>query len=74
MISNLSIHPNLYHLYLDLNKAFNSVPLAALWRILHNYNFPTQLIALIRERYTWQADYPAVNNITLFAAMFFRGL
>ena len=26
MIANLSLHPDMYHLYLDLNKAFNSVP------------------------------------------------
>ena len=47
MIFIFSIHPNLYHLYLDLNKAFNSVPHEALWRILHNYNFRKQLIPLI---------------------------
>ena len=69
MIYNLSIHPNLYHLYLDLNKAFNSVPHAALWRILHNYNFPTQLITFIQLLYSWPADYPAINTFTLFAAM-----
>ena len=40
MISNISLHPDIYHLYLDLNKAFNSVPHQALWQILHNYNFP----------------------------------
>ena len=74
MISNLSIHPNLYHLYLDLNKAFNSVPHAALWRILHNYNFPSQLVTLIQLLYSWPADYPAVKNFTLFAAITFRGL
>ena len=74
MISNLSIHPNLYHLYLDLNKAFNSVPREALWRILQTYNFPKHLISLIQLLYSWPADYPAVNNFTLFAAMTLRGL
>ena len=74
VISNLSIHPNLYHLYLNLNKAFNSVPHEALWRILHNYNFSKQLITLIQLLYPWPADYPAVNNFTLFAAMTLRGL
>ena len=74
MISNLSIHRNLYHLHLDLNKAFNSVPHEALWRILHNYNFPKQLITLIQLLYSWPADYPAVNNFSLFAAMTLRGL
>ena len=74
MISNLYIHPKLYHLYLDLNKAFNSVPHEALWRILHNYKFPKQLITVIQLLYSWPADYPAVNNFTLFAAMTLRGL
>ena len=34
MIVNLSLHPDMYHLYLDLNKAFNSVPHRALWQIV----------------------------------------
>ena len=36
MISNLSTNPDLYHLYLDLNRAFNSVPHQALFQILRN--------------------------------------
>ena len=31
MIANLSIHPDIDHLYLDLNKAFNSIFHNALW-------------------------------------------
>ena len=34
MISNISLHPNIYHLYLDRNKAFDSVHPQALWPIL----------------------------------------
>ena len=41
---------------------------------LHNYNFPKQLITLLQVLYSWPADYPAVNNFTLFAAMTLRGL
>ena len=49
MIANLSLHPDIYHIYLDLNKAFNSVPHNALWKILSNYNIPTYLINLIKN-------------------------
>ena len=74
MISNISLHPDIYHLYLDLNKAFNSVPHQALWQILHNYNFPKHIISLIQNLYSHPADYPTVNGFSLFAAMTIRGL
>ena len=66
MISNISLHPDIYHLYLDLNKAFNSVPHQALWQILHNYNFPKHIISLIQNLYSHPADYPTVNGFSLF--------
>ena len=34
MTANISIHPDIYHLYLNLNEAFNSIPHNALWHIL----------------------------------------
>ena len=74
MISNISLHPDIYHLYLDLNKAFNSVPHQALWQILHNYKFPKHIISLIQNLYSHPADYPTVNGFSLFAAMTIRGL
>ena len=74
MIPNLSLHPNIYHLYLDLNKAFNSVPHNALWNILSNYNIPTYLINLIKNVYAAPYDYPIVNGFALFAAHCIRGL
>ena len=74
MISNISLHPDIYHLYLDLNKAFNSVPHQALWQILHNYNFPKHIISLIQNLYSHPADYPTVNGFSLFAAMTIRRL
>ena len=74
MISNISLHPNIYHLYLDLNKAYNSFPHQALWQILHNYNFPKHVISLIQNLYSHPADYPTVNGFPLFAAMTIRGL
>ena len=74
MISNLSTNPNLYHLYLNLNKAFNSVPPQALFQILRNYNFPCFIITLIQQLYSYPADLASVNNHTLHEAMSTRGL
>ena len=37
----------LYHLYMDFNKAFNSVPLKALWTVLRGYGLHEKLIASI---------------------------
>ena len=74
MISNLSTDPDLYHLYLDLNKAFNSVPHQALFQILRNYNFPPLIITLIQQLYSYPADLASVNNHTLHEAMSTRGL
>ena len=74
MIANLSLHPDIYHLYLDLNKAFNSVPHNALRKIRSNYNIPTYLINLIKNLYAAPYDYPIVNGFALFAAHCIRGL
>ena len=74
MIANLSLHPNMYHLYLDLNKAFNSVPHRALWQILSNYNIPHSIINLIKNLYACPHDFPVVNGFALFAAHCIRGL
>ena len=74
MIANLSLHPDIYHLYLDLNKAFSSVPHNALWKILSNYNIPTYLINLSKNLYAAPYDHPIVSGFALFAAHCFRGL
>ena len=74
IISNLSTDPDLYHLYLDVNKAFNSVPHQALLQILRNYNFPPFIITLIQQLYSYPADLASVNNHTLHEAMSTRGL
>ena len=62
MIANLSLHTNMYHLYLDLNKALNSVPHNALWKVLSNFNIPTYLINLIKNLYAAPYDYSIVNG------------
>ena len=74
MISNISPHPDIYHLYVDLNKAFNSIPHEALWQILHNYDFSKHFISLIQHLYSHPADYPTVHGFPLLAAMTIRGL
>ena len=74
MIANLSLHPDMYHLYLDLNKAFNSVPHRALWQILSNYNIPHSIINLIQNLYACPHDFPVVNDFALLAAHCIRGL
>ena len=74
MIANLSLHPDIYHLYLDLNKTYKSVPHNALCKILSNYNIPTYLINLINNLYAAPYDYPIVNGFALFAAHRIRGL
>ena len=53
----------LYHLYIDFNKAFNSIPLAALWTTLRGYGLPKELIASIQRLYVYVVDQPLVNGI-----------
>ena len=57
----------LYHLYIDFNKAFKSVPLHALWHTLHGYGLPTNLIESIESMYTHAYEQPIVDGIPLQA-------
>ena len=68
MIATLCLYPNIYHLYLDLNKAFNSVPHKAFWNIFSNYNIPTYHINLSTNLYTAPYDYPIVKGFAPLAA------
>ena len=54
----------LYHLYIDFNKAFNSVPLHALWTTLRGYGLPEALISSIQRRYDNATDQPLINGST----------
>ena len=74
MTATLSLHPGMYHLYLDPSKAFNSVPHKALWQTLSNYNIPHSIINLIQNLYACPHDFPINNGFALFAANFIRGL
>ena len=40
---------DLFMLFVDLRKAYNSIPRQALWQVLHKYGIPTQLIQLIQS-------------------------
>ena len=62
MISSIALHSNIYHLDLDLNKAFNYVPHQALWPILHKYSFPQHLITIIQNLFSHLAGYPTMNG------------
>ena len=55
-------HP--YHLYIDFNKAFNSVPLRALWTTLRGYGLPEALISSIQRLYDHATDQPLINGST----------
>ena len=49
-----------YSLYIDFNKAFNSVPQGSLFKTLEHYRLPSPLIRLIRGLYRAPRDYPVV--------------
>ena len=53
----------LYHLYIDFNKAFNSVPLEALWKTLHGYSLPRDLISSIQRLYIHAYEQPIVEGV-----------
>ena len=39
----------LYLTFVDLRKAYDSVPRAAMWRVLEKYGFPPRMVSLIRS-------------------------
>ena len=53
----------LYHLYIDFNKAFNSIPLQGLWTTLRGYGLPESLILSIQRMYNHAVEQPLVNGI-----------
>ena len=53
----------LYHLYIDFNKAFNSVLLEALWKTLHGYSLPRDLISSIQRLYIHAYEQPIVEGV-----------
>ena len=63
-----------YHLYVDFNKAFNSVPRAALREALVRYGLPSWLVSAVFLLYTDPNEYPIVNGHTPSSYRLDRGL
>ena len=53
-----------YSLYIDFNKAFNSVSHTTLFTVLTRLNFPTPLVSLIQSLYRAPRDFPVVSGHT----------
>ena len=51
-----------YSLYINFNKAFNSVPHTTLSTVLARLNFPTPLVSLIQSLYRAPRDFPRVSG------------
>ena len=66
--------PASYSLYIDFNKAFNSVPHGSLFKTLEHYRLPSPLIRLIRGLYRAPRDYPVVNGHTGASHLQTRGV
>ena len=63
-----------YHLYIDFNKAFNSVPRGALFKALRRYGFPEALVQALAHLYSCPSEFPIVNGRTLACYPLTRGL
>ena len=62
-----------YHLYIDFNKAFNSIPRSALWSTLIHYNLPSQLISALQMLYHFPNEIPLINGETHHHFSLLRG-
>ena len=63
-----------YHLYIDFNKAFNSIPRSALWSTLTDYNLPSQLISALQTLYHSRKEIPLINVETHHHFTLLRGV
>ena len=63
-----------YSLYIDFNKAFNSVPHTTLFTVLSRLNFPTHLVNLIQSLYRAPRDFPVVSGHTHSSHLQTRGV
>ena len=63
-----------YSLFIDFNKAFNSVPHGTLWTVLERANFSASTISLIKQLYSFPQDSPIINGRTPHAYLQTRGL
>ena len=63
-----------YSLYIDFNKAFNSVPHTTLFTVLYRLNFPTPLVNLIQSLYRAPRDFPVMLGHTHSSHLQTRGV
>ena len=63
-----------YSLYIDFNKAFNSVAHTTLFTVLSRLNFPTPLVSLIQSLYRAPCDFPVVSGHTHSSQLQTRGV
>ena len=63
-----------YSLFIDFNKAFNSVPHGTLWTVLERAHFSTSTISLIKQLYSLPQNSPIINGRTPHAYFQTRGL
>ena len=74
LASKRTLHPSSYVLYLDLAKAFNSVVLNTLFRLLAKAGFPMEFIDMVKRLYRAPLDTPRVNGYRRASHLQFRGL
>ena len=63
-----------YSLFIDFNKASNSVPHGTLWTVIERANSSTSTISLIKQLYSFPQDSPIINGRTPNAYLQTRGL
>ena len=63
MARTLQCTPPLYHLYMELNKAFNLVLLKASSTLLCGYRLPKQLVSSIGKAYAYAHDYQTMPRL-----------
>ena len=61
-------------LYIDFNKAFNSVPHTTLFTVLARLNFPAPLVSLIQSLYRAPRDFQVVSGHTHSSNLQTRGV
>ena len=74
LLSTLRESAGSYSLYIDFNKAFNSVPHTTYFTVLTRLNFLTPVVSLIRFLYRALRDFPVVSVHTDFSHLQTRGV
>ena len=67
-------HPGGYNMYIDFNKAFNSVPREAPWQILQHMGFSSEVISVLQNLYIKPQDFPRILGFTKHSYTLDRGV